>query len=247
MQYIQHKNTKQIGTFSIFRRTYRILRLDTKCIQYYKVEIVKMFLLCLNEVKCFLEWAHQNCLKFLKRSVTNFSTRSLLLVAQKRRHVAEMKNKSMNAFYVKCVLVVAAYFIFITQIAYIGHGQGQSMLPTLSNSSVVFGSRIVTAYNSGDIVATKKIPNWGYDVGVTKRIVGVPGDVVVVDGINLYVNGILIDSSVMKPGYPYKEYVLGEDEYFLVGDNRSHSLDSRANGPVNKSYFEAKILFWINN
>lgn len=157
-----------------------------------------------------------------------------------------MKNKSMNAFYVKCVLVVAAYFIFITQVAFICEGYGQSMSPTLSSNSILFGTRIVSEYRVGDIVSTKVIPSWEVELGVIKRVVGAPGDVVVVDGINLYVNGTLIDASVMKPGYPYKEYVLGEDEYFLVGDNRSHSLDSRANGPVNKSYIEAKILYWIN-
>ena len=157
-----------------------------------------------------------------------------------------MKNKSMSAFYVKCVLVVVAYFIFVTQIAYFSRGYGQSMLPTLSSNSILIGSRIVAGYNTGDIVTTKKLPNWGFEAGVVKRIVGVPGDVVVVDGVDLYVNGILIDASVMKPGYPYKEYILGEDEYFLVGDNRSNSLDSRAKGPVKESYIKAKILYWIN-
>ena len=81
MKYIKHKNTKQIGSISISQRTYRILKLNTKCIQYSTVEIIWIFLHYLSENKRFLELAHQRYLKALDQSKTNFSTRSLLLVA----------------------------------------------------------------------------------------------------------------------------------------------------------------------
>lgn len=157
-----------------------------------------------------------------------------------------MTNKSMRAFYVKCALVVIAFGFFATQVAFMGRGEGYSMEPTLSNDSVVFGNKFDSTYKAGDIIVTYPLKSWSSEYGVIKRIVAGAGDVVVVDGINLYINGTLIDNSIMEPGYPHKEYTLAEDEFFLVGDNRSNSLDSRAKGPIKASDIEAKILFWLN-
>ena len=157
-----------------------------------------------------------------------------------------MMNQNMRIFYVKCALAVLVVVTFVTQVAFASRGEGYSMQPTLSNDSMVFGIRIIAEYKVGDIVATSPLENWDSEVGVIKRVVAGPGDVVVVDGINLFVNGELIDASVMRPGYPYKEYNLAEDEYFLVGDNRAHSLDSRSRGTVRRSDIDAKILYWLN-
>lgn len=82
MKYIQHKKAKQIGTFSISQRTYRILKMNSKYIQYSTVEIVRIFLHYLSENKRFLELAHKHYLKALDQSEKNLSISSLLLVAQ---------------------------------------------------------------------------------------------------------------------------------------------------------------------
>lgn len=152
----------------------------------------------------------------------------------------------MLAFDIKCAIFVIAVIVFFTQIGFVVRGTGRSMSPTLSNNSVVFGLRTFSTFDRNDVIATGAIKDWPVDFGVVKRVIGVPGDIVVVDGINLYVNGELVDNSIMKPGYPYKEYTLAEDQYFIVGDNRAGSLDSRAKGPIQKSDIKAKILYWIN-
>lgn len=152
----------------------------------------------------------------------------------------------MFIFYVKCALFVLALFFLVTEVVLVGKGEGVSMNPTLFGKTVVFGNRLDKNYQVEDIVTTYPLERWGNTTGVIKRIVAMPGDSVIVDGISLYVNDNLIDASVMKPGYPYKEYKLGSDEYFIVGDNRSHSLDSRAFGPITFSDIESKITFWIN-
>lgn len=152
----------------------------------------------------------------------------------------------MFVFYVKCVLFVLVLFYIVTEVIVVVRGEGYSMQPTLSNDTVLFGIRLDKNFKVGDIVFTYPLECWDIKVGVVKRIVAEPGDVVVVDGINLYVNNYLIDASLMKPGYPYREYKMGSDEFFIVGDNRAFSFDSRANGPISFDDIESKVYFWIN-
>ena len=79
-----------------------------------------------------------------------------------------------------------------------------------------------------------------------KRVIGMPNDKIkCVSGI-LYIN-----NEEYTSGYGYgenidfPEYILKEDEYFLIGDNRSDSLDSRYFGPVKKEDIEGKANFII--
>ena len=78
-----------------------------------------------------------------------------------------------------------------------------------------------------------------------KRVIGMPNDKI------KCVSGILYNNEEDTSGYGYgenvdfPEYILKEDEYFLIGDNRSDSLDSRYFGPVKKEDIEGKANFII--
>ncbi len=79
-----------------------------------------------------------------------------------------------------------------------------------------------------------------------KRVIGMPNDKIkCVSGI-LYINN---EEDTSGYGYgeniDFPEYILKEDEYFLIGDNRSDSLDSRYFGPVKKEDIEGKANFII--
>lgn len=79
-----------------------------------------------------------------------------------------------------------------------------------------------------------------------KRVIGMPNDKIkCVSGI-LYINN---EEDASGYGYgeniDFPEYILKEDEYFLIGDNRSDSLDSRYFGPVKKEDIEGKANFII--
>lgn len=79
-----------------------------------------------------------------------------------------------------------------------------------------------------------------------KRVIGMPNDKIkCVSGI-LYINN---EEDTSGYGYgeniDFPEYILKEDEYFLIGDNRSDSLDSRYFGPVKKEDIEGKADFII--
>ena len=78
-----------------------------------------------------------------------------------------------------------------------------------------------------------------------KRIVGVPGDYLQISSGHLYVNGELVPDPENMGSVPsdYPLIHLGEDEYFVVGDNRHYSHDSRYSdvGPISRNDILAKV------
>lgn len=76
-----------------------------------------------------------------------------------------------------------------------------------------------------------------------KRVIGVPGDLVEAHGGRVYVNGIKADD-IATDNFPKSD--LGADDYFVLGDNRSFSQDSRDFGPVPRKAIFARVFmrFW---
>ena len=145
-----------------------------------------------------------------------------------------------------CVgLVCIVLFNFILQISFV---LGSSMEPTLKTGNLVLGNRLSQKYERMDIV-TAKVD----DQLLVKRIIALPGETVrIVDGY-IYVNGEKIDDITDEPMsmknvyYGVRELTLGEDEYFLVGDNRDDSTDSRTwgIGPVKEDQITAKVMILL--
>lgn len=82
----------------------------------------------------------------------------------------------------------------------------------------------------GDIIIFE-YPN-DPSVDYIKRVIGLPGDVVEIRSNQVYVNGEPLDEPYLTPernddGYSMAPFALGEDEYFVMGDNRDNSHDSR--------------------
>ena len=73
----------------------------------------------------------------------------------------------------------------------------------------------------------------GEDVHYIKRIIGLPGETVRIDREgNIYIDGEILSEGygkevILNPGIAEAEILLGEDEFFVLGDNRNHSADSR--------------------
>ena len=82
-----------------------------------------------------------------------------------------------------------------------------------------------------------------------KRVVAVPGDTLYIKNGMLYVNGEIeedyFDDKIAEPGLAENEITLGEDEYFVIGDNCNNSEDSRsANiGNIKKEHIIGKAWF----
>lgn len=103
-----------------------------------------------------------------------------------------------------------------------------SMYPTLRPGAVVFGVAIPPdQLRRGDVVVLHRPQTperW-----LVKRIIGLPGERVVVTEANVIVNGIVIDEPyVALSGGPQGEYEVPDRSYFLLGDNRRDSRDSRS-------------------
>ena len=100
--------------------------------------------------------------------------------------------------------------------------------------------------NRGDIVVLRH-PMRTDDVYV-KRIVGLPDEDIRLEGGLVYLNGALLEEHyptiAPAPGQEHpKEWWTGPDEYFVMGDNRRDSRDSRAFGPVNRRLILGRVWF----
>ena len=83
-----------------------------------------------------------------------------------------------------------------------------------------------------------------------KRIIGLPGEIIEIRDGDVFVNNIRLNEAYLgdsnhttNEGNQKEPVTLGPDEYFVMGDNRSHSSDSREWGVLSKSYIEGRTWF----
>lgn len=129
---------------------------------------------------------------------------------------------------------------------------GISMEPTLANGQEILIDRFVVLLSEpkrGDVIVFRPNGNENAHYYV-KRVVGGPGDTVLIkDGV-LYISGNIYDDKGMfdrieNGGIAESGIKLGEDEYFVLGDNRNDSEDSRSSniGIVKKDYIIGRAWF----
>lgn len=127
--------------------------------------------------------------------------------------------------------------------------EGTSMMPALVDQDRIFINKFVYRFGGrierGDMVVFwyPGDPAKSY----IKRVVGIPGDTIEVQDGSVIVNGRRLLESYVPPEYrdhsTYPAYQIGEDEYFVLGDHRSSSNDSRSWGTVSRRYIYGKAVF----
>jgi signal peptidase I len=129
--------------------------------------------------------------------------------------------------------------------------EGTSMLPRLEDSDRLFINKFAyhfEAINRGDVVVFHypRDPEKSY----IKRIIALPGDRFRVDHGRVFVNGKVVPEPYVPPEYrdirSVAEITLPPEEYYVMGDHRSISSDSRDFGPVERSliYGKAVFIYW---
>jgi signal peptidase I len=143
--------------------------------------------------------------------------------------------------------IVVSFFIilFVYQPVKV---EGGSMEPGLEDQERIFINKLVYRWESierGDIIVFRypRDPRKSF----IKRVVGVPGDHVRISYGHLYLNSRPVRESYVPPEFldsrSYPETVIPPNAYFVLGDHRSMSNDSRDFGPVQRGYIYGKAVF----
>ena len=122
---------------------------------------------------------------------------------------------------------------------------GQSMYDTLTGDEIMLLFK-VGDINRYDMVVADLIVDGKKDDTLIKRVYGLPGETIKCENGVIYINDRKIDDPyATNETSDFETVTLGSDEYFLLGDNRSISLDSRIIGPVHRKDIEGHTDFII--
>ena len=144
--------------------------------------------------------------------------------------------------YIIIVVVVVLIRTFIVTPVLV---KGQSMFPTLSGNELMILNKLAKIERYDIVVIDDNEEDH-----IIKRVYGMPGDRILCKDNTIYINNKAIED---KYGYgeteDFDQIKLEEDEYFVLGDNRIVSKDSRLNGPVKESDIKgtAKLIIFPFN
>lgn len=171
---------------------------------------------------------------------------------EKKKKISRETIREIFATLFYCFAAILVAFVIVFSVGMKISVIGVSMEPALYNGQEVLINRFVYKIVSpkrGDVIAflPNGNPNSHYYL---KRVIGLPGErIQIIDGY-VYINGVLLaeDESYDKiadAGIAGTEILLASDEYFVLGDSRNISEDSRSGniGPVGKETITGKVWF----
>ena len=129
---------------------------------------------------------------------------------------------------------------------------GESMNPGLHSDEFVLVDKVAYLFQApqrGDVIVFHYPLDTHLDF--IKRIIGLPGDTIMVTGSSVIVDGRTLHEPYVS--LPYNlgsdKWKLGPSQFFVMGDNRPNSLDSRTWGPLDRSYIigKAVVVYWPLN
>jgi len=168
-----------------------------------------------------------------------------------KRAIAAVFDFLQSIVVVLAIMVMIYLFIMSPQ-----EISGQSMEANFHNGEFILTNKIEYKFGDpkrGDIVIFKSPSN--KEIDYIKRVIGLPGETIRLSNSTFYINGKKLDEPYLTPGtYTFGGSYLKENtdivvppgKYFVCGDNRPHSSDSREFGPIAKEDFIGKALlrYW---
>src|SRR3990167_242069 len=168
--------------------------------------------------------------------------------------------KSLGSFFLELLQVVIfaiSIFLFVYLLILQPHKiKGASMEPNFHDNEYLLTDKVSYRFGEperGDVVVFKAPPT--YKDEFIKRVIGLPGEEVMVKEGGIFVNGQKINEPYLDSGVITKSgnvtsegkaLTVPEGSYFVLGDNRDHSLDSRSIGFINKSDITGRawVIYW---
>jgi signal peptidase I len=146
-----------------------------------------------------------------------------------KKVLKEILSTSLYILFVLCAVYLVIHFVGQrTQV------QGSSMEPKLSSEDNLIVDKISYRFHDPERFDIVVFPfRYEENTFYIKRVIGLPGETVRIDEKgNILINGEILEESygkevIQSPGRAYEDIVLADDEYFLMGDNRNNSTDSR--------------------
>jgi len=165
--------------------------------------------------------------------------------------------KQLGAFFLEIIEIVVfaiSIFLFLYLLILQPHKiKGSSMEPNFHDGEYLLTDKISYRFNEprrGDVVVFKAPPDFKEEF--IKRIIALPGETISINDNKIYINGNLFEEKYIPSEIPTQngsflkegqDIVLPENSYFVLGDNRPHSLDSRRFGFVTLDKITGKAWF----
>lgn len=171
-----------------------------------------------------------------------------------RRYQENTKLLNICKYVSDVILVIVTAYVLVTFLCCRTNVVGNSMNDTLANNDTVLVNRISYAFTGPDRYDCIAFEQDSVDSSKVyiKRVIGLPGETVQIKDGKVYINGEQLnddinDISILTPGVAVNPYTLSKDEYFVLGDNRNNSEDSRfaSVGMVKKSNIVGKVWMVI--
>ncbi|CAN5134958.1 signal peptidase I [soil metagenome] len=151
------------------------------------------------------------------------------------------------------VFIGSLFIVIYLFIAQPNQVKGESMMPTFQNGNYIFTSKVTYKMRTpqrGDVVVFHSPGN--AEIEFIKRIIGLPGDVVMLQNEEVYVNGVKLNEPYtsaktlpLPNGYAQENVPINVPNgyFFVMGDNRPHSSDSRDFGPIKTASVIGQVFY----
>ncbi len=181
-------------------------------------------------------------------------------MAKKNEQSKEQKEeinivKEIVEMFLYVVFVIVAVWFVIVFVGQRTEVSGDSMYSTLEHEDNLWIDKLSYRFQEPERFDIVVFPYHESEVFYIKRIIGLPGETVRIDEEgNIYIDGEILEEdygyekiSVDMIGRAGEEIQLGEDEYFVMGDNRNNSKDSRSEevGNIHRDELEGKVAIRI--